>query len=65
MALFIRVDTERIASTERHLDLAKAASSRADDKTNELNKLNRSIFIPVVTFNKVRSLRSGEDRRRH
>ena len=43
---------ERIANTERHLDLAKAASSRADDKTAELKKLNRSIFVPVVTWNK-------------
>jgi hypothetical protein len=44
--------SERIANTERNLDLAKAASSRADDKTSELKKLNRSIFVPVVTWNK-------------
>ncbi|KAL7413418.1 hypothetical protein BDY24DRAFT_407053 [Mrakia frigida] len=54
--------SERIASTERHLDLAKAASSRADDKTKELNKLNRSIFIPVVTFNKERKRLENERR---
>ncbi|KAJ7110184.1 protein transporter SEC9 [Mycena epipterygia] len=44
--------SERLANTERHLDLAKGHSARADDKTDELNQLNRSIFRPVITFNK-------------
>ncbi|KAJ6627445.1 hypothetical protein B0H10DRAFT_386973 [Mycena sp. CBHHK59/15] len=44
--------SERLANTERHLDVAKGHSVRADDKTEELRKLNRSIFIPAVTFNK-------------
>jgi hypothetical protein len=34
------------------LDLAKGHSARADDRTDELNQLNRSIFRPVITFNK-------------
>ncbi|KAJ6519854.1 protein transporter SEC9 [Mycena sanguinolenta] len=44
--------SERLANTERHLDLSKGHSARADDKTDELKKLNRSIFRPVITFNK-------------
>ena len=41
---------ERIADTERHLDLAKAHANRAEDKAKELKKLNRSIFRPVMTW---------------
>ncbi len=48
------VTTERIANTERHLDIAKGNNQRAEDKANELRQLNRSIFHPVVTWNKVR-----------
>ncbi|KAJ7706141.1 hypothetical protein B0H17DRAFT_1035883 [Mycena rosella] len=44
--------SERLANTERHLDIAKGHSARADDRTDELNQLNRSIFRPVITFNK-------------
>ncbi|KAJ7499298.1 hypothetical protein FB451DRAFT_33678 [Mycena latifolia] len=44
--------SEKLAHTERHLDVAKGHSSRADDKTEELRKLNRSIFIPAITFDK-------------
>jgi len=44
--------SERLANTERHLDMSKGHSARADDKTDELNQLNRSIFRPVITFNK-------------
>ena len=44
--------TEKLANTERHLDVAKTHSQRADDKTDELKQLNRSIFRPVITFNK-------------
>jgi protein transport protein SEC9 len=43
---------EKLASTERHLDVSKGYSQRADDKTDELKQLNRSIFRPVITFNK-------------
>ncbi|KAJ7367910.1 synaptosome-associated proteinsynaptosomal-associated protein 25 [Mycena albidolilacea] len=43
--------SERLGNTELHLDRAKGHSARADDKTEELRKLNRSIFIPAVTFN--------------
>ncbi|CAK5280539.1 unnamed protein product [Mycena citricolor] len=44
--------SERLANTERHLDVSKGHSARADDKTDELRQLNRSIFRPVITFNK-------------
>ncbi|KAF8078591.1 synaptosome-associated proteinsynaptosomal-associated protein 25 [Lyophyllum atratum] len=44
--------SEKLANTERHLDVAKGHSSRAEDNTNELKQLNRSIFRPVITFNK-------------
>lgn len=32
--------------------MSKGHSQRADDKTDELKQLNRSIFRPVITFNK-------------
>ncbi|OBZ79156.1 Protein transport protein sec9 [Grifola frondosa] len=44
--------SEKLANTERHLDVTKGYSLRADDKTDELKQLNRSIFRPVITFNK-------------
>ncbi|KZT74653.1 hypothetical protein DAEQUDRAFT_700572 [Daedalea quercina L-15889] len=44
--------SEKLANTERHLDVSKGYSMRADDKTDELKQLNRSIFRPVITFNK-------------
>jgi hypothetical protein len=47
------IDTERIANTERHLDIAKANNQRAEDKAKELKVLNRSLFRPAVTWNKV------------
>ncbi|KAJ4486189.1 protein transporter SEC9 [Lentinula aciculospora] len=43
---------DQSANTERHLDVAKGHSRRADDKTDELKQLNRSIFRPVMVFNK-------------
>ncbi|KZP31311.1 hypothetical protein FIBSPDRAFT_945329 [Athelia psychrophila] len=43
---------QKLANTERHLDVSKGHSSRAADKTDELKKLNRSIFRPAITFNK-------------
>jgi hypothetical protein len=33
--------------------MAKANNQRAEDKAGELKQLNRSIFRPVVTWNKV------------
>lgn len=44
--------SERLANSERHLDLAKAANQRAEDKAQELKVLNRSIFRPKIVFNK-------------
>ena len=43
---------EKLANTERHLDVAKGHNQRAADKTDELKQLNKSIFRPVVTWNK-------------
>lgn len=43
---------EKLANTERYLDVSKGHSARAADKTDELRQLNRSIFRPVITFNK-------------
>lgn len=50
VALTIR--TEKLANTERHLDVSKGHSLRAEDKTDELKQLNKSIFRPVITWNK-------------
>ncbi|EGO02893.1 hypothetical protein SERLA73DRAFT_131295 [Serpula lacrymans var. lacrymans S7.3] len=44
--------SEKLANTERHLDVAKGHTARAEDKTDELKQLNRSIFRPVITWNK-------------
>ncbi|KAF9015217.1 protein transporter SEC9 [Cyathus striatus] len=44
--------SEKLANTERHLDVSKGHTLRAEDKTDELKQLNRSIFRPVITFNK-------------
>ncbi|KAK2461891.1 hypothetical protein APHAL10511_006354 [Amanita phalloides] len=46
------VQSEKLANTERHLDISKGHSERAGDKTDELKQLNRSIFRPVIAFNK-------------
>jgi hypothetical protein len=43
---------EKLANTERHIDVAKGHSQRAEDRTDELKQLNRSIFRPAITFNK-------------
>ncbi|KAK8866086.1 hypothetical protein IAR55_001237 [Kwoniella newhampshirensis] len=44
--------SERIANSERYLDMAKANNQRAEDKAEELKKLSRSIFRPAVVWNK-------------
>lgn len=43
---------EKIADTERHIDVSKGHAVRAEDNADEIKKLNRSIFIPAITFNK-------------
>lgn len=53
---------DRLANTERHLDNSKALAARADDATTSIMSLNRSIFIPSITFNKT-AKREAEDRR--
>ncbi|KAJ3772282.1 protein transporter SEC9 [Lentinula raphanica] len=52
--------SESLANTERHLDMAKSHGQRAEDKTDELKQLNRSIFRPVITFNKDAKRRAQE-----
>ncbi|KAL4069591.1 hypothetical protein V8B97DRAFT_1918115 [Scleroderma yunnanense] len=44
--------SEKLANTERHLDVAKGHTLRAEDQINELKQLNKSIFRPVITWNK-------------
>ncbi|KAF8653664.1 hypothetical protein AX16_003815 [Volvariella volvacea WC 439] len=44
--------SEKLANTERHIDVAKGHNARAEDHANELKKLNRSIFRPAISFNK-------------
>lgn len=44
--------SEKLANTERHLDVSKGHTLRAEDQIGELKQLNRSIFRPVITWNK-------------
>ncbi|CAE6507568.1 unnamed protein product [Rhizoctonia solani] len=54
--------SEKIANTERHLDLAKGSHNRAEDKTSETEKLNQSIFRPRFGFNKEAKRRKQEQK---
>ncbi|EPQ27438.1 uncharacterized protein PFL1_04976 [Pseudozyma flocculosa PF-1] len=54
--------SEKIGNTERHLDLAKASASRAEDNAKEIAALNRSIFRPNFQLNK-QSKRDAEEAR--
>lgn len=54
--------TDRIANTERQLDLAKAHASRAEDEAKEIVALNRSIFRPNFNINK-KAKRDAEELR--
>lgn len=54
---------ESLARTERHLDVTKGHSQRAEDHADEIKKLNRSIFIPAITFDK-KGKRDAEARKR-
>lgn len=51
---------EKLADTERHLDVAKGHTLRADDQISELKQLNKSIFRPAITFNKDAKRRKQE-----
>ncbi|PVG04878.1 hypothetical protein CPB86DRAFT_747041 [Serendipita vermifera] len=44
--------SEQLGMTERHLQTSKGYIRRADDNTSDIKALNRSIFIPVITFDK-------------
>jgi hypothetical protein len=52
MSLFNIVVSDSLLNTERNLDLARGHVNRADDNTTDIKALNRSIFIPAITFNK-------------
>ncbi|WVN89100.1 uncharacterized protein L203_104316 [Cryptococcus depauperatus CBS 7841] len=54
--------SERIANSERYLDMAKANNQRAEDKAAELKQLNRSIFRPVIVWNKDAKRQAEEDK---
>jgi hypothetical protein len=56
------IHSEKIANTERLLDMGKAHSNRASDRTDELKQLNRSIFRPVIVFNKDKKRAAEEER---
>lgn len=60
--LRLGTQSDKIANTERHLDMSKAHSSRADDNAAEIIALNRSIFRPNVQFNK-KAKRDAEEAR--
>lgn len=54
--------SERIANSERYLDMAKANNQRAEDKTTELKVLSRSIFRPAIVWNKESKRQAQEDK---
>ena len=54
--------SERIANGERYLDMAKANNQRAEDKAGELKQLRKSIFRPVIVWNKEAKLRAKEQK---
>jgi glycogen debranching enzyme len=45
---------EKVANTERHLDITKNHSLRAEDNADELKKLNKSIFNPSAALTRSR-----------
>ncbi len=57
------MSTEKIANTERHLDVAKGHTNSREDNADEIKKLNLSIFIPAVTFNKENKRRQEDAKR--
>lgn len=61
------LEIEKLANTERHLDISKGHVNRVEDKQDELKQLNRSIFRPVITFNKdaKRAAQEAKHLRRH
>ncbi|KAF9242909.1 hypothetical protein BU15DRAFT_72564 [Melanogaster broomeanus] len=52
--------SEKLANTERHLDVSKSHTLRAEDQIDELKKLNKSIFRPAITLNKDSKRRAQE-----
>ena len=53
---------EKLADTERNLDMSKAHAARADDNAKEIVALNRSIFRPTMTWDK-KGKRAAEEAR--
>ncbi|TYJ52725.1 hypothetical protein B9479_006659 [Cryptococcus floricola] len=54
--------SERIANSERYLDMAKANNQRAEDKAQELKVLRRSMFKPAIVWNKDKKRQEEEDK---
>lgn len=48
--IFVIRVVEKLANTERHLDISKNHALRAEDNTDEIKKLNKSIFNPSAAF---------------
>ncbi|KIM32987.1 hypothetical protein M408DRAFT_326662 [Serendipita vermifera MAFF 305830] len=60
--LKLGTQSEQLGMTERHLQNSKGYVRRADDNTNDIKTLNRSIFIPAITFDKTKK-RQEQDAR--
>lgn len=54
--------SDKIGNTERHLDIAKAHASRAEDNARRISQLNKSIFRPKWGQNR-RQKREAEEAR--
>lgn len=53
---------ERLANTEQNLALTEIQNNIASDKAKELKRLNRSIFVPNVTFNSKKKMAQQEEK---
>lgn len=53
---------ERLANTEQNLALTEIQNNIASDKAKELKRLNRSIFVPNITFNSKKKMAQQEEK---
>lgn len=54
--------SDTIGDTERHLDIAKAHASRAEDNAREIKQLNKSIFRPKIIRDKRAKRQAQEEK---
>ncbi|WFC94824.1 Protein transport protein S9 plasma membrane t-SNARE [Malassezia brasiliensis] len=54
--------SDTIGDTERHLDIAKAHASRAEDNAREIKQLNKSILRPKIIRNKRAKRQAQEEK---